>query len=158
MCRLRNRLWPILCLLAVGTGCNHGRVYHSYQPVGPDGWDRTDTLVFQLPHIPDSMAMLDLSLCLRIFPQLWWRQVAVGVEYRLSRPDTLFRDTVLVTLSDSAGSRSLARNPLLQYRHPMASFSADRLQGARLRVFHLMRSETLPRVSDVGIRVERRQD
>ena len=156
MCRRRSKLWPLLCLLVVGAGCDHGRVYHSYLPIGEDGWDRRDTFVFQFPCMPDSTGRIDLSLCLRVCPQPLWRHLAVGVEYHLTSPDTLYRDTFLVALSDSAGFNPKAGSSLLQYSHPMASFEAGRLQGATLRVFHLMRRETLRRVTDVGIRAEQR--
>lgn len=135
--------------------CLNGVRWHTYQSVPAAGWGRTDTMSFTLPEWRDS-SMLHLHLCLRVRSNARWSSLPVVFEYRLSHPDTVYRDTFVIPFQKPSPLPLPFRGSttLIQCEQPLASLNASRLCPATIRLFHLMPIETVPFVTDVGLRIE----
>ena len=141
-------LAAMLCLAA----CDDGVLYHRYQSVSQQGWERADTLCFDLPEAPDDgRYTLEIGLrCSNLFPYqgLW-----VVAETRLQPTGSLHRDTLYLAVTDEDGRPQGHGINLMQREQSFATLHLSQGQQATIRLRHIMRREVVPHITDVGIRV-----
>ncbi len=148
-----NLLWLSLCALGLCAACIGETRLHRYHPVGKDGWERTDTLEF--PFSPDSAdSFFRIHVGMRVAPSFSVRSLCLAVQYNLSNPDTTYTDTLCYELSDTLGSLTGRGVTRLQYEHSASPLHLHPNQSVAIRLYHLMKKETLPGVCEVGIRLE----
>lgn len=148
-----NLLLTLICPLAICLSCDSNTKWHTYQYVPVTGWERTDTMSFTLPEFADSTQQR-LFLCMRTRCDAPWSRLHLGVEYRLASPDTIYRDTITIQLKEDSIPLLSGSTSLLQYQQPLTTLNSSRLRRATVRVFHLMQTEAVPFVTDIGLRIE----
>lgn len=144
-------------LLYLLEACHTDTRYHVYQPVlGSDGWQKKDSLVFNLP--PDvSSGAYGMEIGIRntgVYPyrDIWLSVTRLEVD---SLP--AHTDTVHMYLADDKGrwGHEGAIGGLYQQTYvcekPVVLLTDS--VGRSFRVTHLMRRNPLPGISDVGIRL-----
>lgn len=142
----------ILGLLFSLAACHDDTVYHTYQNLSSNGWNKQDTLEYTLP---SQLAghTYELEVGLRHTENYPYQDIWLEVLYPLSpdrRPDTLH-----LSLADKWGNwkgKGTAGN-MYQFTctqdHPLHLSRADSL----LQVVHIMRDKSLKGISDVGMRL-----
>lgn len=131
--------------------CATDTLYHHYEATGENGWERTDTLCFHLPHLPGHRHVgLEIGIRHRSnypYKDLW---------LALSRPLSphLPADTFHLYLADSTGqwSGSGIAGFAYQYELPLLPYALND-NDTVLHITHLMRKECLEGICDVGVRL-----
>jgi len=142
----------LLGVLLMLTACHEDTVYnHFEQPFG-DGWDRSDTLRFEVPSIAAD-GNYQVTLQVRTDVSYPYRNLSFVVEQTLMPRQQVRRDTVNCQLVDKRGMRTGSGVSQFQYSFPMRQLLLHKKQTVRFAVFHCMKLEVLPGVMDVGIRI-----
>lgn len=143
---------PAILLLA---GCTSDTVYHSYQPTAAEGWDRKDTLYFDIPeNIQNGHYALEIGI--RHTPNYAFQNIWLSVSNNWSDSLHFKTDTIELKLADESGKwlyRGHISN-LHQSVHPYSSApDLPRQQTRTLKIVHIMRSNPLKGIQDVGVRL-----
>ena len=135
------------------SACTGGTVFHRYKPLPPEGWDRRDTMQFDLPKAERDIDGT-LFVGLRTTANLRYRDVVLAVEQRLTSPLFYRCDTVRYLLTDDEG---FALSPGVnhhQYESQHVPFHLQKGQSGSVRIRHLMRHEVIPDITELGIRID----
>lgn len=81
------------------TSCNGNMVYDKYDHTPLAGWEKNDTLSFDIPRLTAD-GMYESSLGLRITDNYPFMGLTLIVEQRLMPADTIMLDTVKCELTD----------------------------------------------------------
>lgn len=153
--QLRNKLacLPVFLLAA----CQSHTVYHSYEPISPDGWAKSDTLVYALPaSIP--MGNYEMEIGIRFQESYPYRDIWLGISYNTLDTLTYVTDTLQLFLADEGGNKT-GNSPGGLYQCDLnynASFPIRVEGNARtFRIVHLMTDNPLIGISDVGIQLRK---
>lgn len=78
---------------------------HHYETVGDDGWNRKDTLHYQIPTISTG-GNYCLELGLRYNSQYPYEGLWIVAETRLNNPHAVFNDTIYINTADKDGHQT----------------------------------------------------
>lgn len=145
-----------LWLPAVGAmlcaACIRGTILHHFEHVDPDGWNRYDTLRYSLPPIPQA-GLYDFSVDLRYANAFAYEGIRVVAETCLRRPPVARRDTLYLKTADEHGIPVGQGLNLLQLSTPLYTLRLQPGQKGTIRLYHLMRLETMPDIREVGLKI-----
>jgi len=155
--------WLLLTVALVTASCNRKTIYHHYEHTPLTGWEKNDTLLFTLtPSV--QRAVVQRSIELRISNSYPFRSLCLIVEQTtipakgtgtiLQRSKSpLRRDTVNCDLIDPEGNIMGKGANLYQYSFRMTDISLNEGDSLRINIRHNMKRETIPGISDIGIRM-----
>lgn len=151
-CRRIKQLFTCVALALMLNSCDGGVVYDSYGHVDSDGWDKGDTLFFDVPPVKSS-GNYAFSIGLRTNSSFPFMSLSVVVERQINPGNKVYADTLKCRLADEKGH--LLGRGISCYQYDFDIPPVDLRQGDSLRVSvrHIMRRETLPGISDVGLKV-----
>jgi len=135
--------------------CDERKIYDQYLHTPIWGWDRGDTLLYNI----DSVAMsgtYQLALGLRITDQYPFTALTMIVEQHVFPADTIVRDTIDCKLTDDRGDFIGGGVNSYQYVFPYAERHFHKGDSIHFAVRHGMRRETLVGISEVGLTVTAR--
>ncbi len=130
--------------------CNESKVYDKYDHTPLSGWEKNDTLRFDIPRLTAD-GMYESTLGLRITDNYPFMGLTLIVEQRLMPADTIFTDTVKCELTDRNGKTRGMGVSYYQFRFPVTKMQLSKGDSLHIRVRHDMKREMLPGISDVGI-------
>lgn len=130
--------------------CNESKVYDKYDHTPLSGWEKNDTLRFDIPRLTAD-GMYESTLGLRITDNYPFMGLTLIVEQRLMPADTIFTDTVKCELTDRNGKTRGKGVSYYQFRFPVTKMQLSNGDSLHIRVRHDMKREMLPGISDVGI-------
>ena len=130
--------------------CNESKVYDKYDHTPLSGWEKNDTLRFDIPRLTAD-GMYESTLGLRITDNYPFMGLTLIVEQRLMPADTIFTDTVKCKLTDRNGKTRGKGVSYYQFRFPVTKMQLSKGDSLHIRVRHDMKREMLPGISDVGI-------
>ena len=152
---LKNSLFVLFsaCLL---TACNENTVYHSYQSLPDEGWEKSDPLSFQIP-ITDS-----IPTTLRLFAEVRnrieypYHDLHLFISQNLQDSTVWRTDTIVFSLADSTGRwTGHGWGSIYQSETFIKSVLPLRSGNYTIKVINGMKDEKLQGLSDVGIRIEK---
>ena len=145
----------VFALAALLFGCGRKPLFFAYSSTSVEGWEPGDTLKFHVDSVEQG-GDYRLSLWLRTsvsepypFTSLW-----LVMRTQLHRPDTLLCDTTECRLINEQGESVGHGISLFQYSFPLKSLHLPTGSSADIRIFHIMRREVLPGITDVGVRFD----
>lgn len=149
---MRNLLRILLLFITSATfaGCGGpGNDYSEYRNLPADGWRYGDTLRF-LPSHPDSVAAGRLAIGVRHSND--FRYKTLWLEVTTENPAGKRRvDTLAIHLADDFGRwRSQGLGASFQLADTIPSPITHR-SGSPVKVRHIMRADTLPGITQLGI-------
>lgn len=130
--------------------CNESKVYDKYDHTPLSGWEKNDTLRFDIPRLTAD-GMYESTLGLRITDNYPFMGLTLIVEQWLMPADTIFTDTVKCELTDRNGKTRGKGVSYYQFRFPVTKMQLSKGDSLHIRVRHDMKREMLPGISDVGI-------
>lgn len=142
------------CILALFSGCGRSTAYHSFRHIGNNAWNNRDTISFSLDSLPDN-ATYDFLIELRTNFSYPYQSIWLAVEREMRNPHLILRDTAECLLNNDRENRNLPGIHSHTHSIPLNPIPLYKGQTGRIRVIHLMRRETLPGISDVGLCVRR---
>ena len=149
---MKKAIWGIMCLVMVS--CTKGTLIHHYEAVSHQGWERTDTLCFDLPEVEKQGQHL-MSVSLRYNNNFPYEGIWIVVEGSMKEPSAYWRDTLYFRTADENGTALGRGVALMQNSVPLKEMQLEEGQHGRFRVWHIMHREVMPTIREVGIRLER---
>lgn len=150
----KNKIWllPAVWLIAA---CSENAVYHSYRPIPSAGWEKGDTLFFNVA-VADSLQPLQLFAEIRNKSNYAYRNLYLSVSHNLEDSTVWKTDTLLFILADEEGKwTGTGWGSLFQSTLPIGTVSVQHPGNYTFKVVHDMQDVLLKGVNDVGIRVDR---
>lgn len=146
-----------ICLTAtvlLATACMEDTLLHCYKPVSPEGWQRRDTLCFDLSASDKAMQGV-LTVGLRTVADLPMQDIVLAVEQRIDSPMVFRRDTVHYPLTDAEGRPFVSGTNNLQFETQSIPFHRPAGSQGTIRIHHLMTREAVQGITEVGIRISK---
>lgn len=154
---LMNKV-TLLCVAAIGlmmTACNGNKIYNQYQHTPIAGWEKNDTLPFDIPPIAtDGNYGMDLGL--RINNAYPFMGLTLIIERTVYPGHTVTTDTLDCKLFDENGSVKGQGVSYYQFHYHVNDLPLHRGDSLHIAVRHDMKREILPGISDIGIELERK--
>ncbi len=151
-----SKIRSIIVAALLAAGCTDGTVYHAYHSTGSRSWNRNDTLQFALPASPtgeDLVCSLYVGLRIeRLFP---YESLCIATE-EIRDSAVVHRDTVTFHFADQHGNLINSGIRLLQFEVPAGLVTLRPSGEGEMRLYHIMTRETVPHITDAGIRVVRK--
>lgn len=133
--------------------CIGGTFFHSYKPLPAEGWERRDTICFDLPQASQNFnGTLTIGLRTKTFISM--QEVVLAVEQYNKTSGTCHCDTVRYPLTDADGFALVKGVNNHQYETQHLSFSVKEGQSITVRIHHLMRNEIVQGITELGIKAE----
>lgn len=137
------------CILLLAA-CNGRCVYDRYVSTPVAGWEKNDTLTFEISPVDSTRPYLS-QLGLRITDAYPFTAVTLIVEQHVYPRDEVFVDTLHCQLSDERGNAAGKGISYHQYLFPVTTLNLQHGDSIHVRVRHDMKREILPGISDVGM-------
>ncbi|MBP5393529.1 MAG: gliding motility lipoprotein GldH [Bacteroidaceae bacterium] len=148
---MRRALWFSMGLFLAA--CNKSTLLHSYKPLPLEGWDRRDTICFDLPQVQKDIDAT-LYIGLRTKAYIGIQNVALAVELTDETAGICLCDTVHYPLTDAEGYTLTRGVNTHQYETQQLPFYLKKGEQGTIRIHHLMANETLTGITEVGIKIE----
>ena len=156
-----STLLYIIALMVITMGaasCSDPRTYDRYESVSLQGWSRKDTLTFDIPRQWEGNYQLDL--CLRAAQTYPYRNISMIIERKViyyrqrKKREKTYNDTINCEIVNDkgilAGQKGITSTEI---RQAITSFRLNRNDSIHVTIHHIMNRESLPGISDVGIRL-----
>ena len=145
------------------SSCKDSLVYDHYTHTPIAGWEKNDTLSFDIPPLETS-GDYEEQLGLRITGAYPFMGLTLIVEQTIY-PDkskkwekTVKSDTIQCDLIDKNGVTRGQGISYYQYNFPVAVHSLCEKDSLHITVRHDMKREILPGISDIGLKLERMRE
>ncbi len=156
--RVSRTFLPVICTffaVLLLSACDRGTVYHSFHPLSEDGWNKKDTLCFDM-QVADSQTSYRLYVELRYRDTYPYRNLSLLVDYLT--PDSVYLQTgtLQMMLADDAGVwLGEGLNGLYQCSFSAGIIPVNKPGQYRILLTYAFPDSVLPGISDVGIRVNK---
>lgn len=145
--------WACLLIAGLLAACRPDVIFHSFHSVSPAGWERNDTLRFDV-FLPDSAA--SYSLCVELRHRVSYPYCELPVVLTLTNDSlsTPFQDTVQLAVADDQG-RWFGRGwgDLRTVASSFLSLPAGVKDSCRLTLTNLLPDSILSGVNDIGVKI-----
>jgi gliding motility-associated lipoprotein GldH len=131
-------------------GCNRKVVYNRYEHTPVSGWERNDTLFFDIPPVERSQVVYE-ELGLRINSLYPFCDLCLIVEQTTMPMGFIRRDTITCSLMDREGNVKGSGISYYQYNMRIADLSLNKGDSLHIGIRHNMKREILPGIADVGL-------
>ena len=149
---MQNRLKAATAVvfLIVLCGCQRQIVYHQFLHISEPGWDKTDTLHFDIPPMKaDGMYRLDAEL--RTDKNYPFQQLTLEVYQTVFPSNKTFHDEIKCNLVSEEGVIGGDGISYFQYRFHVRDISLCQGDSIHLSLTHNMKREIMPGIDDAGI-------
>lgn len=153
---MRNKPIAIVALLTlmVLCGCQRQVAYHAFHHVYEPGWDKTDTLHYDVkPLEADGNYRLDTEL--RTDKNYPFQQLMVEVEQTVYPSKETFHNVISCELISEKGVISGDGISYFQYQFHVRDLSLHQGDSIHISLTHNMKREIMPGITDVGVRLSR---
>lgn len=152
----KNKYVPLI-LLFILTACESNTTYHSYLHPSDKGWGKKDTLTFKVP-IKDSLDTYSVDVEVRNRADYPYCNLFLFVSHNTKDSTVFVTDTIEYALADKTGSWTGTGWGSLHQSSSHYTFITPKRKGnIIIKVAHGMREEVLDGISDIGIKITKRQ-
>lgn len=145
----------LLFIASFYTACDEQTVYHSFQSLPTEGWQRNDTLFFNVS-VVDSATLYNVSVEVRNRNNYPYQNLPLLIYYDSPEVPNIKRDTLELRLADNAGIwLGDGWGGLYQSTLPAGFIRIGKAGEYRFKIIHLLPDEVLPGINDVGIKLKR---
>ena len=145
----------LLFIASLYTACDEQTVYHSFQSLPTEGWQRNDTLFFNVS-VADSATLYNVSVEVRNRNNYPYQNLPLLIYYDSPEVPNIKRDTLELRLADNAGIwLGDGWGGLYQSTLPAGFIRIGKAGEYRFKIIHLLPDEVLPGINDVGIKLKR---
>lgn len=147
--------FALLFIAGFYVACDEQTVYHSFQSLPTDGWQRSDTLFFNAT-VADSATRYRISVEVRNRSNYPYQNLPVLLCHDNPEGTDPKKDTLELKLADSAGIwLGDGWGGLFQSTFPAGSIPIEKPGEYHFKIIHLLPDEVLPGINDIGIKLER---
>lgn len=152
--RIFTALAVAIAAATLTTSCNTRRVYDRYANTPVAGWEKNDTLAFDIPPVKEA-GPYTARLGLRTSESYPFTSLTLIVEQHIYPSGTVKADTVRCQITDRRGNASGNGISFYQYRFDVGETMLQEGDSLHVTIRHDMKREILPGISDVGISLEK---
>lgn len=139
-------------LLLLLCGCQQQTAYHQFRHISEPGWDKTDTLHFDIAPLPvDGNYQLHAEL--RTDKDYPFQQLTIEVEETVYPSKETHHDVIVCDLVSETGVIQGDGISFFQYQFHVRDLSLHRGDSIHLSLTHKMKREIMPSIADVGVRL-----
>ncbi len=142
-------IWVVATLLL--TACENKTVYNYFLPTSVNGWERNDTLFFNIPPIKDSGNYKE-EICIRTNRDYPFLSMTLIIEQTNSNKEQQ-RDTLLCNLIDKKGHPTGNGISRFQNTFRLKTTTINKGDSLRIAIRHDMKREMLPGITDIGVKL-----
>ncbi|MGI6231719.1 MAG: gliding motility lipoprotein GldH [Prevotella sp.] len=136
------------------TACKGNKVYDHFEHASLSGWEKTDTLRYNVPKINEG-GRYCMELGMRLTKAYPYQSLTLIIERKVLPSRQTKSDTIECKIVSPEG-RVLGRGITLnQYHFHVAEFSLKESDSLHVSITHNMKREILPGISDVGIEISK---
>ena len=140
----------ILAVAAVFTGCDRRTVYSHYEHVPLEGWEKIDTLFFEIPPVKE-VGTYQQEIGIRTDISFPFQSIALNVTQDVFPQGTHTRTTKECVLYDESGKERGSGISRFLYEVHLRDIQLNQGDSLRIYVTHNMRREIMTGVTDIGI-------
>lgn len=147
----------IVCVAAMLCACGNPRTsYNHYCSTLVEGWEPGDSLKFNVDTLKTAgKYQITLGLRTSVSIPYPYQSITLLVCQHWKNPERTFRDTVNINLTDEHGDANGSGVSFNQYTYEWKTIDIPIGSCGYITVNHLMRSEMLPGISNVGVKLKR---
>lgn len=139
----------------VFASCTTDTVYDTYDHTPLSGWEKNDTLSFDVPKMKQA-GVYSQSLGVRMTEIFPFTSVSLIVQQTVYPSGKVVTDTIKCPITDSRGNFLGDGVSAYQYSFPIREISLNKGDSLHISVRHNMKREILPGVSDIGVKIVKR--
>lgn len=145
-----RKLGAALILSVLFAACNDKKVYDTFHHTPLAGWEKNDSLSFDVPKLKTSGRYLS-TLALRIDDEYPFMGLTLIVEQTVHPSHTKHVDTLNCALIGTNGIPKGQGIGYYQYAFGVTSMNLQKGDSLHISVRHNMKREILPGISNVGV-------
>lgn len=143
-----------MCMAAtVVASCTTNTVYDSYAHTPLAGWEKNDTLTFEIKPLVAGGEYSE-HIGLRMTNAFPFTSISLIVEQHIYPRDKVLTDTIKCAITDQRGNFLGDGVSSYQYMFPLKEITLSRGDSVHVSIRHNMKREILPGVSDVGLKID----
>ena len=153
---MRNKPFVTVVLLTLIAlcGCQRQIVYHQFRHIYEPGWDKTDTLHFDVrPQSGDGVYSLDAQL--RTDKDYPFQQLTIEVDQTVYPSKERYHDVIDCRLISEDGVIDGDGISYFQYEFHVCDLSLRQGDSIHISLTHNMKREIMPGINDVGVCLSR---
>ncbi len=139
-------------VVALFISCSHGTIFNEYKSTPIMGWEKNDTLSFEVPKLARG-GTYDMELGIRINGAYPFTALTLIVEQTVLPSGKTYKDTIDCKLVDPKGREMGSGISYFQYSFPVRETALAAGDSLHVNIRHDMKREMLPGISDIGIMI-----
>ena len=143
----------VVMMAAVAVSCATDTVYYSYAHTPVAGWEKNDTLTFNIPGMA-APGTYSQQVGLRMTSAFPFTSISLIVEQRIMPRGKVLTDTIKCPITDIRGNFLGDGISSFQYMFPLREVTLNKKDSIHVSIRHNMKREILPGVSDIGLKME----
>lgn len=143
----------VVMTAAVAVSCATDTVYYSYAHTPVAGWEKNDTLTFNIPGMA-APGTYSQQVGLRMTSAFPFTSISLIVEQRIMPRGKVLTDTIRCPITDIRGNFLGDGISSFQYMFPLREVTLNKKDSIHVSIRHNMKREILPGVSDIGLKME----
>lgn len=143
----------VVMMAAVAASCATDTVYYSYAHTPVAGWEKNDTLTFNIPGMA-APGTYSQQVGLRMTSAFPFTSISLIVEQRIMPRGKVLTDTIKCPITDIRGNFLGDGISSFQYMFPLREVTLNKKDSIHVSIRHNMKREILPGVSDIGLKME----
>ena len=149
------RWFAFILTICVATACNDKTMYYSYTPTPSEGWEKNDTILFNIP-INDSLTLLYLNTEVRSSNLYPYRDLWLEIRHNFKGNDTLDIDTLQFVLADEEGKRAdQSWSCFYQKSKPLNPIFLKDSGMYVVKINHIMYDNNIKGIHDIGLHISK---
>lgn len=150
--QLRKAFITATIIAASLFSCRPKTVFFEYQHTPTDGWENEDTLTFCIPAIPEE-GFYNATLGIRTTRQYPFEKISIALNQEILPDGRHLCDTINCRIVSPDGTIIGQGITLYQYEFDMPEINVRQGDSITIKLSHIMRSESIPGIADIGIRI-----
>lgn len=146
----------MILLMAWGMiSCNKDVAYSHYEHTPISGWEKNDTLIFQIPPIAESGTYEEI-LGVRIQSNYPFLRLALVIDQTVFPKADHSHMDYICNLIDHDGTPLGNGISYLQYEFPIKELKLEKGDSVEIHIRHNMKREMMPSITDIGIKMKKK--
>ena len=134
--------------------CNNHTVFSHYESTSVRGWERNDTLSFNIEPMQETNLYAE-EIGVRITGEYPFKGLSLIVEQTVYPSKTTITDTLNCDLIDDVGHANGKGINHYQYLYPLTTLKLNKGESVHVAIRHCMKREILPGITDIGLKLSR---
>lgn len=145
-------------IAATVASCTTNTVYDSYSHTPLAGWEKNDTLTFNVRPLAEG-GTFNETVGLRMTTAFPFTSISLIVEQHIiphGMPGRILTDTIKCPITDIRGNFLGKGISSYQYEFSLRDINIRKGDSIHVSIRHNMKREILPGVSDIGLKIDKR--